>query len=167
MSLSLNRAVKETRQYLVEQTWPRSVYVRNPGFIGAALRIEWSDKQHLSVAIYDQLGRAHLKEHAEGGVKRARGRNIAIPNRRNVRLTAHGVAASDKPRAPGHLRIEDQIYQVRGRGKARQLVPVFILRPKVTIKKDVPFHEDFEEQMRSNIERELPGAVIQAMRTRR
>jgi hypothetical protein len=168
MSLSLNRAVKSTRDYLVKTTWPQSVTVRNPNFISNALHIEWSDKYNLSVSIYDQLGRASLKAHAEGGIKVPKGRDIAIPNKRNVRLGPHGVPSSEKPHnLRKGFRSADRIYQVVGRGKGRFLKPMYILRPKVNIKKDVPFHEDFREQITQNINDELPGAVIDAMRTAR
>jgi hypothetical protein len=169
MSLALNRAIKTTRDYLIKTTWPQSIKARNPTFIRAALNIEWSDKYNLSVSIFDALKRASLKAHAEGGVKQPKGQNIAIPNIRNVRLGPHGVPTSQRPANLRVAFINDnrQILEVVGRGKARYLRPMYILRPKVNIKKDVPFHEDFADQMTENINQELPGAVIDAMRTAR
>lgn len=174
MSLSLNRAVKATREYLVKQTWPQAIKQRNTAFIGRALRTKWSDKTHLAITIYDDLGRASLKEHAEGGIKKPKGTNLAIPNvrRGNVRLTAHGVPKGQRPRNIKGYKAQDKrgnqvIYEIRGRGKGKQIRRMYLLRKQVPIKKDVPFHEDFESEIRKNINEELPGAVIDAMRTAR
>jgi hypothetical protein len=174
MSLSLNRAAKDTREHLVRQTWPQAIKQRNTAFIGRALRTKWSDKTHLSIEIYDDLGRASLKAHAEGGVKVPKGSNLAIPNTRqgNIQLTAHGVSRGQRPsNIKGYKALDKKgnqvIYEVRGKGKGRQIRRMYLLKPKVTIKKDVPFHEDFESEMSKNIREELPIAVIDAMRTAR
>src|SRR5579885_536205 len=110
MSLALNRAALDTRQHLVQVTWPRSIVQRNPSFIRAALRTEFSTKRDLQVSIYDALGRANLKAHAEGGTKVPRGRALAVPSK-NVRLTAHGVAPGQRPRNLAKAFVKDgKIY---------------------------------------------------------
>ena len=167
MSLTLNRAVVSTRDYLVGHTWPQSVVQRNPGFIRATLHMDFSTKRHLEVQIVDRLGHASLKELAEGGTKTARGGNLAVPSR-NIRRGPHGAPKSQKPRALANsFKKDDKIFQVTGRGKSRKVQVMWFLKKSVPIPKAVPFYEDFEREMSSNVMKELPGAVIKAMATRR
>ena len=98
MSLTLNRAVKDTREYLAGHTWPTSIVQRNPNFIRAALHMNFSTKRNLSVEIVDQLERGSLKLHAEGGTKVPKGGLLAVPSR-NIKKTSHGAPKSQKPRA--------------------------------------------------------------------
>ena len=167
LSLALNDAAFDTRRKLVDDTWPQHVTVRNSGFIGYALRVEKSDKYNLRVAVYDQSnGSTHLRLHAEGGTKTARS-NFAIPTPA-VKLTAHGVRASQRPRALANsFRIGNSIYQRKGRGKNKKLVRMFTLAPTVRQPADVPFQQDFETAMRTSVALHFPDRMMQAMRTRR
>ena len=167
MSLTLNRAVKDTREYLAGQTWPTSIVQRNPSFIRAALHMNFSSKTNLQVEIFDQLGRGSLKEHAEGGVKVPKGAQLAVPSR-NIRRGPHGAPKSQKPRnLTNAFKKNDRIYQVTGKGKSRRINVMYFLKGSVPIPKQVPFYKDFGDQMRANISKELPKAVMQAMATRR
>jgi hypothetical protein len=173
LSVAMNRAVQDTRRYLIERTWPSSVQVRNKGFIRAALRMEFATKGNLHVAIFDQIGRGHLKEHAEGGTVRAKRGKLAIPTK-NIRRTMHGVARNQKPRAlQGAFKTKrgDAIVQPIGgrkrRGRTRKLRVMYLLRRAVRIKQDVPFHRDFKQQMREGMMKHLPAAIERAMNTRR
>ncbi len=167
LSLALNRAVRDTRKYLTDVTWPVSITQRNPGFIKAALQTVWSNKQNLSVEIYDALGRASLKAHAEGGTKVPHSGSLAIPTS-HIHRTAHGVPSHQKPRAlRNSFRRGDKLYQQIGRGRSRRLRVMYLLKPSVRIPADVPFYADFAREMRNGLNRHLPGAVEQAMRTRR
>ena len=167
MSLTLNRAVKDTREYLISDTWPNSIVQLNAGFIRAALHTEFSSKTNLSVAIYDQLDRASLKLHAEGGTKLPKGGQLAMPSR-NIKITTHGAPKSQKPRnLRDSFKKDNRIYQVTGRGKSRRVKVMYFLKASVKIPKQVPFYKDFGDQMRANISKELPDAIIKAMSTRR
>ena len=170
LSVALNRAAVKTREYLVGQTWPSSVTVRNPSFIKRALRIDFSKKHDLVVEIYDDLDRAHLKKHAEGGIKTPKNRNLAVPNQANVKLGSHGVPKGKRPRSlPKNTTFvqNNRIYTTVGKGKNRRLKLMYYLKPRVNIPKDVPFYDDFQKQMILNMFDQLPAAVVKAMSTRK
>ncbi|RYF30702.1 MAG: hypothetical protein EOO23_04560 [Comamonadaceae bacterium] len=112
---ALNDALFKARDYLVNQTWPHSVTVRNPNFIRAALNVEKATKANLKGAIFDRLDRGHLKLHAKGGTKVARG-NLAIPSTAvKGQRTAKGVLGRLRPSsAPNTFRKGDAILQRKG-----------------------------------------------------
>lgn len=170
LSVALNRAVETAQASLIQDTWPRSVKVRNPTFLRAALRREYSTKTDLRVAVVDVLGRGSLKMHAEGGVKTPKGQNLAIPTSLITR-GAHGVPASQRPRAL-IARTAKKALRITAKGifvarKGQGLRMVFALTPKARIRKDVPFHEDFEHIMRESVRASFPIALAKALSTRR
>ena len=169
LSRALNDAVKETRQTLIDDVWPRAVTVRNTGFIAWALRTEFSTKTKLRATIYDQTeDRVNLKRHDVGGIKRSQsGGRMIIPTR-NVKYTQHGATKSQLPANLAHkVVIGNRIYQAQGRGKARKLVLMWTLHDTATQPADVPFHYEFERVMREATARSFPQRMIEAMATRR
>ncbi|MEY9179696.1 hypothetical protein [Bradyrhizobium sp. USDA 313] len=167
MSRTLNDAADVTRSYLINQTWPSSVQVRNQSFMRAALttRGERASKGELSVTIYDKLGRANLALHAKSGTRMAAKSALAIPPTGAVNRTARGVPQGQRPRnLKNSFRKGDVIYQRIGKDRLRLM---YVLKPQAKIKKDVPFYADFAKIMIAEIERNLPRNVALAMRTRR
>lgn len=167
VSRALNDAVKDTREVLVNETWPQHVQERNKSFIGWALHTEFSTKENLRVEIFDQSNRAHLKLHADGGIKQSHGR-LAIPTY-NVKAGAHGVRKGQRPRdLANKVVIGDGIYQrMRGGRNRGKLMLMYILKPSATQPADVPFRSAFEASMRTYAARYFPIRMMQAMRTRR
>lgn len=169
LSLALNEAARETRTDLVQTTWPGHVRERNPNFIRRALRTRFATKRSLRVEIYDDLGRASLEKHADGGEKQPRGSNFAIPAP-GVARGAHGVPKGSRPAAviaktpKRALRITPRGIFV---GQGGQLKLKFALKPSTRQPKDVPFREDFRRSMTSRMVRAFPAAIARAMRTRR
>jgi hypothetical protein len=167
---SLNRAAENTRGVLI-QTWSRSVEVRSSGFIRAALlRGPRATKTDLRISIYDALGRGNLKLHADSGTKLPKQTaRLAIPVEANVRRTASGVTASQRPMNLANSFVADRvglgpaIYQRQG----RHLKLMYVLRRSVPIRKDVPFREDFEITMRAEARANFPGAMLRAVLTSR
>jgi hypothetical protein len=165
MSRALNSSLRNTRTVLVQSTWPKSVKVKNRGFIGAALHMEFSTKNNLTVAITDAKlpGRAHLALHADGGVKQAKG-NFAVPSS-NVRVGSSGVVASQRARVlVNSFRKGDTIYQRITKGKkAGGLKLMFTLRPTIFQRPDVPFRQDFADAMLNGIRTSFLDAFRRAM----
>jgi len=161
---AMNHAAFVTRQYLIDNTWPQHVHMRNPNFMRAALRVEQATKQNLTVEIYDALNRSvKLKLHAEGGTKVARGR-FAIPNPRYVRKDATGVVVSQKPKnLPDSFIRGDAIYQRVKRG----LQLMYVLARSVVDRKDVPFYDDFAKHMAEETAKAFPDSMARAMATRK
>jgi len=167
MSRALNDAAFEARQHLIDVTWPQSVTRRNTGFLAQALHIERSNKYDLSVSIVDKLGRANLAKHADGGVKLPRGAHLAIPTSA-VSIGSHGVAPGQKPAVLTNKIVKGNgIYQWQGKGKNRHLVLMYVLATHATIKKDVPFREDFQTVMMSSMTASFPKRMEEAMETRK
>ncbi len=163
---SMNAAAVETRQEMISDVWPKAVHVRNRSFMRSALRIDFASKNGLSVSIYDSLGRGHLSMHAKGGTKTAKGR-LAIPSR-DVPRGASGVRQSMRTLNLKRAVVKGNlIFQAVGRGKNSRLRLVYKLAPSATIKKDVPFLEEFRARMLDKIDKGFPAALARAMSTRR
>jgi hypothetical protein len=169
LSLALNQAIRDTRTDLTETTWPTSVKERNPNFIRAALRYTTSTKRDLRAEIYDALGRASLKKHADGGTKVAKHAHLTIPPSSEP-LGAHGIPKSKRARAiiartpVRALRITPRGIFV---GEHGRLKLKFVLKPSIRIAKDVPFRSDFRASMIAAVSRSFPPAMLRAMATRR
>lgn len=172
MMLALNDATEKTRQHLIKTTWPSSgIKVRNASFIAASLtsRDYRATKTVLSTEIYDRLRRGHLAEHAKGGVRVAKGRNLAVPSR-NVPRTARGVPKGLRPNVLG-----TKLFPVKGgrkdllytRDRRGRLKLMYVLKSNTRIPRRVPFYEDYEASMRLELRAALPLAVARAMATRR
>jgi hypothetical protein len=171
LSKSMNEAAQKTREKLVNETWPSHVQVRNKRFIGAALRIDYSTKRKLLVAISNKgiPDRGHLNLHAKGGVKQARGR-LAIPPPGAVTRTAKGVRADQKPRAivkntpKRALRVTPKGIFV---GKGGRLNLKYSFKSSASQPKDVPFIDDFIASMQQELRLAFPAAMRKALRSRR
>ena len=168
MSRALNDAVTETRQHFIDITWPSHVTMRNASFLGWALKMEFSTKDNLTVAIYDQSeNRGRLAMHADGGTKLPHSGHLAIPTDA-VKLGASGVRANMKPMALANKVVKGNgIYQWQGRGKNRRLVLMYVLATSAKIKPTVPFREDFNTVMRASMTASFPRRMMEAMATRR
>lgn len=169
LALAMNVAVKNTRQVLVQDTWPSHVTQRNTGFIGRALRTNFANKRNLRVEIYDSLGRAHLMLHDVGGTKQAKGR-LAIPPPGAVSRSSSGVRKSQRPRAiilstpKRALRITDKGIFV---GKGGRLHLMYAFKTSASQPADVPFDQDFREAMTVELRTSFPAALAKAMASRR
>jgi hypothetical protein len=169
LSLALNKAAQNTRQVLVQDTWPSHVTQRNSVFIGRALRTSFATKHNLRIEIYDDLGRAHLKLHDIGGTKRAKGR-LAIPPTGAVVRTSSGVRKNQRPHAivvntaKRALRITPKGIFV---GKGGRLQLMYAFKPSAAQPADVPFTEDFRHAMTVELRTSFPAAMAKAMSGRR
>lgn len=168
ISRAINDAAFNTRQVLIQVTWPRRMTVRNSTFMQAALRVNKATKDNLVVSIYDTLGRAHLDKHARGGVKRPKGTHLAIPVAGRIPMTDHGVASGFRPKdlisgVPAKaLRVTPSGIFV---GIGGRLHLFYVFTKSATIKKDVNFVEDFTYAMSQEARRNLPRAMAEALRT--
>lgn len=170
LALAMNRAVENTRNALVQDTWPKHVTQRNTGFIGRALRRgSKATKQNLQVEIYDSLGRAHLKLHDTGGDKTAKGK-FAIPVTGSIKRTAKGVAKNKRPSViiastpKRALRITQRGLFV---GKGGRLQLMYAFKSNTEQPADVPFEKDFREVMTIELRTSFPAAITAAMKPRR
>jgi hypothetical protein len=169
LSRALNDAADEAYHFLIEDTWPKAVKVRNSNFLRWALRTNFSTKYNLRVEIFDNTSdqRAHLSLHAFGGTKTPKGSRLAIPTS-SVRVGSHGVSPGKRPRnIPGGFIKGDVLYQPVGKGRHRKLRPMYVLTKKVDQPADVPFSMDFETQMRESAAKHFPQRMMEAMRTRK
>lgn len=169
-SRALNQAATETREYLINTTWPRGMTVRNASFMRVALWVNRATKQNLRVEIVDRLGRGNLALHASGGNLQARGRSLAIPLRTWVVRGSHGVRedmllkaviASATKRS---LRITNSGVYI---GQSGRLNLRYSFKPSARINKDVAFYSDFETQMKARMKTIFPQALSSAMASAR
>lgn len=160
---SLNNAAFKAREHLAGDTWPRSVTVRNRGFIKQALRVEKATKTKLQAAVVDTMGRGNLLAHADGGTKVAKKRNLAIPTSA-VKLTSKGVRDAQKPANLKRAFVRNgTLFQVVGKGKGSRLQALFTLRPQAKIRKSVPFREEFADIVTNELRRSVPKELVKAM----
>lgn len=169
ISVTLNEAAKDTRMLLANDTWPRHVKVRNPGFMRSTLHTLWASKTHPTVTIYDSKQRVPLGMYAEGrGTIAARSGSLAVPSSTNVApyKTARGVPSGLRPRALlNSYRRGDVIFQRQKVGKKSRLALMYVLAASVKVRRHIPFYQDFEKFMTDRIADNLPGAVEKAMST--
>lgn len=167
----MNEAAEATRSRLISETWPRSVTVRRSNFLQWALTREYARKDRLRVAITDTKaqGRGSLKLHAEGGTKQPKGSALTIPNPTYIRRTGQGVPRGLRAKnLANSFRKGDAIYQrVKGKGGATKLRLMYVLKPRLVQKPDVPFIRDFRATMLLELEKRFPIAMARAMETRR
>jgi hypothetical protein len=169
LARALNQSAEDAQTVLILQTWPKAVKQRNTTFMRAALRRRFATKNNLQVEVYDSLHRGHLKEHAVGGTKTAKGAHLAIPSS-EIPLGSHGVSKSNRPaqliaRTPKRaLRITSRGIYV---GQGGRLHLKYALRRSVPVPADVPFESDFRAAMRDGMRTAFPIWIRKAMQTRR
>lgn len=182
LSQALNRAALNTRQVLIQETWPRYVQVRDRNFLRNALRVEMSSKRSLSVTVTNvgasAGNRGHLALHADGGTKQARGR-LAMPDRKILgNRGSKGMPARLRPKGiPNSFLKGGVLYQRTGSYKSgrggkpgaddRGLRLMYTLKPSASIKGDVPFRSEFRREMLREIRGQFGVAMRQAMMTKR
>lgn len=167
MSRALNDAANEAYEFLIDETWPKSVTVRNSNFLRWALRTKFSTKYDLTVSIYDNTPdhRGHLDLHAEGGIKTGAKGRIVIPTA-NVTKSARGW--SDRPSTLSRKVVKGNlIFQASGRGQKQGLKLMFVIARSARQPMDVPFQADFDTVMVESAQRHFVPRMIEAMRTRR
>jgi hypothetical protein len=92
---------------------------------------------------------------------------MAVPIQANVKRTARGVRADQRPNTLARsFRIGDRIFQRQGTRKTVVKL-MYSLRSTTPIPKDVPFYEDFAKQMQIGLRQNLARNVVLAMATRR
>lgn len=170
MATLLNDGAFKTRQVLVQSTWPEHVKVRNTGFLGQALHIDKATKNNLEVAIFDKLGRAHLRAHAEGAEIYPRGQHRTIPNKDTIKLGPRGIPARQKPAAivastpKRALRITNRGIFV---GQGGRLKLMYTLKPTTRQPADVPFYRDFQYVMNAAVRTGFADMMAKAISTMR
>lgn len=97
-SQALNSTIFDVRKQIVGETWARAFKVRNARYPSAAFRVTKASKRELHATLYDKLQRTSLPLHAEGGIKRPRGRSLAIPTEKIKRTGSGKIPAGKKPR---------------------------------------------------------------------
>lgn len=170
LARTLNDAAEVARDALIDM-WPQHVNARNESFISASLttRAARASKNDLSVLIYDKIGRGHLALHAEGGVRTPVGKHLAVPSRfvRDSK-TSRGVRADQRPRfIPNSFVRNGKLYQTVGRGAARRVRLMYVLKLQTRVPQDVPFYETFAKTMNDAIHATMPKNVTRAMETRK
>jgi hypothetical protein len=170
LALAMNAAAKNTRQVLTQDTWPSHVQQRNTGFIGRALRTNFANKRNLRVEIFDSLGRAHLKLHASGGTKQARGR-LAIPESPSITRTGSGRIAKNKRPAAIIARTPKRALRITPKGifvgKGGRLELIYAFKASAEQPADVPFDQDFRDTMTVELRTSFPAAMSRALASRK
>jgi len=174
-SLALNDAAFAVRKEIVERTYPDSFTVRNKRFAGAMFRVGKASKRNLTATVSDVLGRDYMTMQAEGGIKRPRGRNIAIPSRQIKRTATGKVPMAKQPRnllgGKGYrttLRSgQPVIAENVGRGAAKRQRVLYLLEPTARIPKRFPFYERGRKVAQTSFARAFSKRFAQARRTAR
>ena len=188
-AMALNATAFDFRKEIVTNTWPRSVIVRNRGFMNAALRVETAKKRNLTVTVYDQLKREYLSRLDKSGVKIPLGNHLAIPGREvksQIRGGNGAIKKNYKPRALLTKKryfvqtlktgvdaiLERPVGREKGlRKKTRQkrgpLKVWYILEPRANIPSMFPFYETANRIVERRIGINFRNAFRRAVMTRR
>ena len=179
-SQAINDTVKDIRKRIVEVTAPRAFTLRNRRFISSQLRMEFATKRRLVGAVFDAKGRGQLELHARGGIKRPRGRHLAIPTE-DVKAKRTGSGRIPKRLTPrtvlnkaGRRRAfvvtfrSGQEAIVRRIGKGRQPLEVLhLLERRARIPRSFRFFEDAKKVTKARFKRHFERRLRQALRTAR
>jgi hypothetical protein len=172
-SRALNSTAFDVRSQIVNKTYPRSFTVRNKRFASALFRVQKSTKRKLVAVVFDRLGKDYMTMQAEGGIKRPRGNNIAIPTNNIKRLASGKVSKAKQPRNllggkayKTKLRGgQEVIAQQEGRGAARKQKILYILEQSANIPKRFPFYEDGQRIAQREFAKNFAKAFREAKRT--
>ena len=155
---SLNDTAFDVKKSTVNEVFPRVFAVRDNRFAAAAFRVKKASRSNLRASVFDRLGRGNLREHINGGTRRARGRHVAVPTDPvKARRGARGVPKNLRPTAAlakpntfvATVNGQKVIMQRPKRGKPKVL---YVLERRVRIKKRFPF----EKNGRSIVRRRFP-----------
>ena len=172
-SQALNDTAFAVRKEIVERTYPDSFTVRNRRFASAMFRVGKASKRNLVATVSDVLGRDYMVDQAKGGIKRPRGRNIAIPSREIKRTGTGKVPKAKQPRnlldGKGYrttLRSgQPVIAEKTGRGSAKRQRVLYLLEPTARIPKRFPFYERGRKVAKDTFPRAFDRRFAQARRT--
>jgi len=170
---ALTSTAFDVRKQIVDDTYPKSFTVRNKRFASAMFRVEPANKRNLTARVYDKLGRDYMTTQAEGGFKRPRGSNIAIPSRQIKRTASGKVPKGKQPRNvlggkayKTTLRSgQEVIAEQTGRGAARKQRVLYLLEKIARIPKRFPFYEDANKTAGRMFDRNFAKSFAFAKRT--
>lgn len=168
---ALDDAAFAVRKEIVTRTYPESFTVRNKRFASAMFRVGKASKSNLVATVSDVLGRDYMTMQAEGGIKRPRGNNIAIPSRQIKRIGTGRVPKSKEPRnllnGKGYrtkLRSgQPVIAQSVGRGKSKRQQVLYILEQSARIPKRFRFYEDGRRVAQKTFPRHFNARMARAI----
>jgi len=172
---ALTTTAFDVRKQIVDKTYPKSFTVRNRRFASQMFRVDKATKRNLTAKVFDRLGRDYMTTQAEGGLKRPRGTNIAIPSRQIKRTGSGRVPKNKQPRnvlgGRGYkttLRSgQEVIAQQVGRGAARKQQVLYLLEKVARIPKRFPFYEDASITARRMFAKNFKKSFARAKRTTR
>jgi len=188
-SATLTQTAFDIRKEIVQNTWPKSVFVRNQRFMNAALRVEVANKRRLTSAVYDSLKKDYLARLDSAGTKVPFGNHLAIAGREVkdfIRTGSGQVKKAYKPRTlldkkrffkatlktGADAIIERPAGKEQGKRKATRLKrgPLkvwYLLEPKANIAKKFPFYQTANEVIKRRLEPNFRNAFRRAVMTRR
>ncbi len=171
LARALNATVEIGRDRLPD-TFANHIEARNPRFFKAAMVTtgQRATKRRLQVTLYDRFGRGNLKLHAEGGTRRARGGQLAIPSRLiTPKRTGRGVPKGMKPRNIVATVPKRALRIIPGRGiyvgVGGHLKALYSFRISAPIRADVPLHQEFERIVRAELPKQFRRSMREAMAT--
>lgn len=172
-SQALNSTAFAVRKEIVERTYPRSFTQRNKRFASTMFRVGKANKRRLIASVFDRLGRDYMVDQAEGGIKKPRGSNIAIPTQHIKRLASGKVSKARQPRNLLNGKAyktklksgQEVIAQQTGRGANKKQKVLYILEQQATIPKRFRFYEDGQRIAQRDFTKNFAKAFRDAKRT--
>ena len=173
---ALNDTAFAVRNHIVQDTYPKSFQVKNKSFARAMFRVERSpSKRKLSAAVFDRLKRDYMIDQATGGIKKPRGRSIAIPGADRPQVRGRGSYDRNKPRTvlgrpkAFRQRVGDQDMILERRTKKRYpLKRLYLLEQNpVIIPKRIPFYEEGKRKAQKSFDKFFAKRFKQARMTAR
>ena len=178
---TLNDTAFQVLETVTGPTYNRAFDVKNRKFAGQSFRVFKAKKRKLEASVTQvkvrQLYRGNLRMHAEGGIKRPRAGNIAVPSdKMKAKRTRTGrIGEANRPRQllekprtfiaamPSGKR---GIWQRRGK-KRLPIDLLYTLDKSVRITKEYMFFEDGRKVVRKKLQKNFSKAFDHAMKTRK
>jgi hypothetical protein len=172
---ALTSTAFDVRKEVVDKTYPKAFKVKNTRFPSLVTNVKKANKKNLTAVVGNITGRAidYLSLHAAGGVKRPRGRSLAIPTKNTKRGSKGAVPKAQRPRALLSKKSAfvtsvngTRVIMLKGKKGAPAKVK-YVLTPSAKIDKALLFFEDARRVLDKVFDRHFVKSFSRAIKTAR
>ena len=173
---ALTSTAFDVRKELVEKTYQRAFHLRNSRFPAVVTNVKKANKQNLTATVGNIKGDAkdYLVRHAEGGTKRPDGKHLAVPTVLTKRTASGAVPKGQRPRTLLKKKrafvttIQGTPVIAERQGKKAYPIRIkYVLIPRASIKKSLPFFTAAERIVKKCFDRNFAKSFAFATKTAR
>ena len=180
-SIALNDTAFQVRKELVDHTYKKAFNMKNPRFASFVTNVKKAKKNDLTASVGNLKSKVfdYLVLHSEGGIKKPRGRHLAIPSRDLKEKYPGKIPKSQRPKnimkKKGGFTFKTKKQGIpiiayrkvkRGKkGKSGDIEIKYILVEMGKIDKELMFYEDAKKVIDKNYTKNFIQAFTRAIRS--